>query len=86
MEYLIVLLIVAGAAYWFYNQDKCNRSPNNEGDKVLNYLNQHGSINVDEAKTIGIKHLRSVICKLKKGGKQIKNVNPLGQKAEYKFK
>jgi len=71
---------------WFIDWLSCSKAHTNEGGKVLDYIHKHGSIDVDDAKSIGVKHLRSVICTLKRNGYAIKNVNPLGQKAEYKFK
>lgn len=55
-------------------------------DIVLAYMKQHGSIDVDEAEAVGVKNLRSVICKLKRKGYKIKNTQPQGRKAVYKFK
>jgi len=50
-------------------------------------MHKHGSITTKEAKEIGVKHVRSVICKLKRDGKAIHNVNPVGRTtARYEFK
>jgi len=66
--------------------DRCNASQT-EQEKVLEYMHKHGSITTKEAKEIGVKHVRSVICKLKRDGKAIHNVNPVGRTtARYEFK
>lgn len=66
-----------------FRHDCCARQT--EKDLVLAYIQQHGSISTKEAKAIGIKHIRSIVCKMRRDGYKIKNVNPLGQLAEYKF-
>ncbi len=87
---LYVGLIVGFAiGYLFYGflKDRVSfKSSNTKKDKVLEYLHDHGSINAKQGKDIGVNHLRSVICKMKKDGKSIININPVGQKAKYKFK
>jgi len=83
------LLLGFVGGYLFYgvlkDRDNC-KANQTEKDLVLAYIKQHGSISTDEAKAIGIKHLRSVICKMKKDGFSIKNVSGLGQIGVYKFK
>jgi len=83
------LLLGFVGGYLFYgvlkDRDNC-KANQTEKDLVLAYIKQHGSISTDEAKSIGIKHLRSVICKMKKDGFSIKNVSGLGQIGVYKFK
>ena len=65
--------------------NKCEASET-EQDKVTKYIHKNGSITANQAKSIGINHVRSVVCKMKREGKAIHNVNPLGQKAKYEFK
>jgi len=57
-----------------------------EMDIVLSYVRQYGSISTKEARGIGIKHLRSIICKMRKKGYTIKNVSEKGKMGVYKFK
>ena len=73
---LLIGLLMAG---------KCEAT-DTDRSKVIEYIKKHGSITSDQAKEIGINHVRSVVCKLKRKGVAIYNVNKLGQKAEYKFK
>lgn len=53
---------------------------------VRQFITQHGSISTIEARDMGIKHLRSVICKMRKKGYKIKNTEPNGKVGVYKFK
>jgi hypothetical protein len=52
---------------------------------VVAHIKYHGSISTTEAKEIGIKHLRSVICKMKDRGYKVKNVGKQGKVGVYKF-
>lgn len=65
--------------------DTCNASQT-EQDKVIEYIHKNGSITTKQAKSIGVKHVRSVVCKMKRDGKAIHNANPIGHKARYEFK
>ena len=71
---------------WFINlfNFKCCANQT-EKDIVLKHIKYQGSISTTEAKVIGIKHLRSVICKMKKDGYKIKNVSGMGSVGVYKF-
>jgi len=83
------LLLGFVGGYLFYgvlkDRDNC-KANQTEKDLVLSYIHEHGSISTEEAKSIGIKHLRSVICKMKRDGYSVKNVSDLGQMGIYKFK
>jgi len=65
--------------------DRCDASQTDR-QKVLDYIHKNGSITSEQAQSIGVNHVRSVICKLKRKGTSIHNANPLGQKARYEFK
>lgn len=65
--------------------DRCEAS-NTDREKVLNYIKKHGSITAEQAQSLGVNHVRSVICKLKRKGISVHNANSLGKKARYEFK
>jgi len=65
--------------------DKCEATKT-EQEKVIDYLNKHGSITADQAKAIGVNYVRSIVCKMKKDGYPIHNAKPLGTKARYELK
>jgi len=71
---------------WFmnlFNRD-CHANQT-QIDVVAAHIKYHGSISTTEARAIGIKHLRSVICKMNKAGYKIKNVGKQGKCGIYKF-
>jgi hypothetical protein len=82
----ILFGFVAGFLFYGLLKDRDNcKATTSEKDKVWSYMTKHGSITTDEAKALGIKHLRSVICRMKKDGTSIYNINSLGRKAKYRF-
>jgi hypothetical protein len=71
---------------WFLGLFRGECSANKtEKDMVLAHIEYHGSISTTEARIIGINHLRSVICKMRKDGYKIKNVSNAGSIGIYKF-
>jgi len=82
------LVIGFAIGYLFYGflKDRDCKANQTEKDIVLEYVRKHGSISTSEGKAIGIKHLRSVVCKMKKDGYTIKNVADAGKEGVYKFK
>ncbi len=71
---------------WLKNLFKRYSANQTQIDIVVAHIKYHGSISTTEAKEIGIPHLRSVICKAKKRGYNIKNVGEQGKVGVYKFK
>ena len=90
MNELIAGMVLGFAlGYLFYgflkDRDNCNASKTDR-DKVLEYIKKHGSITAKEAKAIGVKYLRSTVCKMKKDGERIYNVNKIGLAGKYVIK
>jgi hypothetical protein len=82
---IVVTSVVLGGAYWVYKcQQKEDCSFGGECDTVFEHLKKGGTLTAKQAKKIyGIKHLRSVISRLRhKHGQDIETVVK-GNKATY---
>ena len=85
--YLFACFVVIGVLVWHILREKQPFGDNTHKAKVLKHIRQHGSISSAEAKSLGIRCLSAVICKLKKHhGFDIININPHPEKAEYRFR
>ncbi len=90
MEILIVavLLIGFGLGFWMYQcQKKVDCSITGQSQIILKHLEQGRTLTVEQAKTIyGIKHLRSVISRLRHNYDIDIETAGEGRKAVYKKK
>ena len=82
----MVLGFALGYLFYGFLKDRACEATKPERERVLDYIKKHGSITSKEAKTIGVNNLRSLVCRMKKDGERIYNVNKIGLAGKYVIK